>query len=174
MTRCAQRSASAWPSRLRPTCRILLDLGLQIYDPNHAEPIGEEMARRLATETQPPAFSEAVLMRGKTHWSCLSMAEKVGVSKDTVQGVVCAGSKPNLVKTFKVSNDPLFGEVDRRGRVRRGVFLLRSRPRRQVRGIAERAQRQRHKLMADAMRCLRRNASSRDTFSTGLPSAMLR
>ena len=48
---------------------------------------------------------------GETHWSCRSMAEKVGVSKDTVQRVWSArGLKPHLVKTFKVSNDPLFEE----------------------------------------------------------------
>ena len=48
---------------------------------------------------------------GETHWSCRSMAERVGVSKDTVQRVWSArGLKPHLVKTFKVSNDPLFEE----------------------------------------------------------------
>jgi transposase len=48
---------------------------------------------------------------GETHWSCRSMAEKVGVSKDTVQRVWSArGLKPHRVETFKVSNDPLFEE----------------------------------------------------------------
>ena len=48
---------------------------------------------------------------GETHWSCRSMAEKVGVSKDTVQRVWSArGLKPHLVETFKLSNDPLFEE----------------------------------------------------------------
>ena len=48
---------------------------------------------------------------GETHWSCRSMAEKVGVSKDTVQRVWSArGLKPHLVKTFKLSNDPRFEE----------------------------------------------------------------
>jgi len=44
--------------------RMLLDLGLQLYDPKYARPIGEEMARRLGTGESMPAFSEAVLMRG--------------------------------------------------------------------------------------------------------------
>jgi transposase len=44
---------------------------------------------------------------GETHWSTRSMAERVGVSKDTVQRVWSArGLKPHLVKTFKLSNDP--------------------------------------------------------------------
>jgi len=48
---------------------------------------------------------------GETHWSCRSMADRVGVSKDTVRRVWSArGLKPHLVKTFKVSNDPLFEE----------------------------------------------------------------
>jgi transposase len=48
---------------------------------------------------------------GETHWSCRSMAKKVGVSKDTVQRVWAArGLKPHLVKTFKLSNDPKFEE----------------------------------------------------------------
>ena len=39
------------------------------------------------------------------------MAEKVGVSKDTVQRVWSArGLKPHLVKTFKLSTDPRFEE----------------------------------------------------------------
>ena len=47
----------------------------------------------------------------ETHWSCRTMAKKVGVSKDTVQRVWSArGLKPHLVKTFKLSNDPKFEE----------------------------------------------------------------
>ncbi len=48
---------------------------------------------------------------GETHWSTRTMAEKVGVSKDTVQRVWSArGLKPHLVKTFKLSTDPTFEE----------------------------------------------------------------
>ena len=48
---------------------------------------------------------------GETHWSCRTMAEQVGVSKDTVQRVWSArGLKPHLVKSFKLSNDPRFEE----------------------------------------------------------------
>jgi transposase len=48
---------------------------------------------------------------GETHWSTRTMADKVGVSKDTVQRVWSArGLKPHLVTTFKLSNDPRFEE----------------------------------------------------------------
>jgi len=48
---------------------------------------------------------------GETHWSTRTMAEEVGVSKDTVQRVWSArGLKPHLVKTFKLSTDPRFEE----------------------------------------------------------------
>ncbi|WP_033666659.1 IS630 family transposase [Salinispora mooreana] len=48
---------------------------------------------------------------GATHWSCRSMAAKVGVSAATVQRVWDArGLKPHLVETFKLSNDKRFEE----------------------------------------------------------------
>jgi len=48
---------------------------------------------------------------GQTHWSCRTMAARVGVSPATVQRVWAArGLKPHLVKTFKLSNDPRFEE----------------------------------------------------------------
>jgi transposase len=48
---------------------------------------------------------------GETHWSCRSMAERVGVSPASVQRIWSArGLKPHLVKTFKLSNDRHFEE----------------------------------------------------------------
>src|ERR687889_1085736 len=48
---------------------------------------------------------------GETHWSCRSMAKKVGVSSASVQRIWSArGLKPHLVKTFKLSNDRQFEE----------------------------------------------------------------
>ena len=48
---------------------------------------------------------------GQTHWSCRTMATQVGVSPATVQRIWSGrGLKPHLVKTFKLSNDPLFEE----------------------------------------------------------------
>ncbi|EQD52654.1 ISRSO5-transposase protein, partial [mine drainage metagenome] len=48
---------------------------------------------------------------GQTHWSCRTMAEKVGVSKDTIQRIWSfRGLKPHQVKSFKLSNDPKFEE----------------------------------------------------------------
>ena len=49
--------------------------------------------------------------RAQTHWSQHSMAEAVGISPSTVGHIWRAhGLKPHLVKTFKLSNDPLFVE----------------------------------------------------------------
>ena len=46
---------------------------------------------------------------GETHWSCRSMAKKVGVSSASVQRIWSArGLKPHLVKTFKLSTDQHF------------------------------------------------------------------
>ncbi len=49
--------------------------------------------------------------KAATHWSCRSMAEASGISKDSVQRIWNAhGLKPHLIKTFKLSNDPHFVE----------------------------------------------------------------
>lgn len=46
---------------------------------------------------------------GQTHWSCRSMAKRVGVSPATVQRIWSAlGLQPHRVETFKLSNDPRF------------------------------------------------------------------
>jgi transposase len=46
---------------------------------------------------------------GETHWSCRSMAKKVGVSSASVQRIWSArGLKPHLVKTFTLSTDHHF------------------------------------------------------------------
>jgi transposase len=46
---------------------------------------------------------------GHTHWSCRTMAERVGVSPATVQRIWEArGLKPHRVETFKLSRDPQF------------------------------------------------------------------
>src|ERR671939_489066 len=48
---------------------------------------------------------------GETHWSCRSMAKRVGVSSASVQRIWSAGGlKPHLGKSFKLSNDRHFEE----------------------------------------------------------------
>jgi hypothetical protein len=48
---------------------------------------------------------------GETHWSCRSMAKRVGVSPASVQRIWSArGLKPHLVKTFTLSHDRHFEE----------------------------------------------------------------
>jgi transposase len=55
---------------------------------------------RLTTTTSPG---------GATHWSCRTMAKRVGVSSATVQRIWSdLGLAPHRVDTFKVSNDPKF------------------------------------------------------------------
>ena len=57
---------------------------------------------RLTTQTTP---------ENATHWSTRTLARRAGVSATTVRRVWHAhGLKPHLVKTFKVSRDPLFAE----------------------------------------------------------------
>ena len=49
--------------------------------------------------------------KGHTHWSCRTMAERVGVSPATVQRIWDArGLKPHLVETFKTLPHPHFEE----------------------------------------------------------------
>ncbi len=56
----------------------------------------------LTTKTRPP---------GATHWSCRTMAKRVGVSPATVQRIWSElGLQPHRVDMFKVSNDPRFTE----------------------------------------------------------------
>jgi transposase len=56
----------------------------------------------LTTKTTPP---------GATHWSCRTMAERVGVSPASVQRIWSElGLQPHRVDTFKLSNDPRFTE----------------------------------------------------------------
>ena len=48
---------------------------------------------------------------GETHWSCRSMAKAQGVSPATVARIWDAhGLQPHRVRSFKLSNDPLFTE----------------------------------------------------------------
>src|SRR5271156_6987946 len=55
---------------------------------------------RLTNTTPPP---------GHTHWSCRTMAKRVGVSPATVQRIWSdLGLQPHRIDTFKVSNDPKF------------------------------------------------------------------
>ena len=48
---------------------------------------------------------------GETHWSTRGVADRVGVSRETVRQVwIAHGLKPWRVEVFKLSNDPLFAE----------------------------------------------------------------
>jgi len=78
---------------------------LQDLERSGRPPVIDDAAVVVATLQAPPAPD------GETHWSCRTMAKKVGVSPATVQRVWSGrGLKPHLVKTFKLSNDPRFEE----------------------------------------------------------------
>jgi transposase/transposase-like protein len=80
--------------------------------------LGKVRAGRGRKSTIPQAKIEEIVEltrnctpAGQTHWSCRTMAARVGVSPATVQRVWAArGLKPHLIKTFKLSNDPRFEE----------------------------------------------------------------
>jgi transposase len=80
--------------------------------------LGKVRAGRGRKSTIPQATIEEIVEltrtskpAGQTHWSCRTMAKRVGVSPATVQRVWAArGLKPHLVTTFKLSNDPRFEE----------------------------------------------------------------
>ena len=49
--------------------------------------------------------------KGRSHWSCRSLAQQMGVSKSTVNNIWRSHNlKPHRVKTFKLSRDPHFLE----------------------------------------------------------------
>ena len=49
--------------------------------------------------------------KGRTHWSTRKMSESTGVSRSSVSRIWRAfGLKPHIVRSFKLSNDPLFIE----------------------------------------------------------------
>ena len=49
--------------------------------------------------------------KGRTQWSCRSLAQRIGVSKSTVNNIWRSHNlKPHRVKTFKLSRDPHFLE----------------------------------------------------------------
>lgn len=64
-----------------------------------------------ATVAQIVELSSKTPPKGHTHWSTRTMAERTGVSKDTVRRIWNElGLQPHRVETFKVSNDPRFEE----------------------------------------------------------------
>jgi transposase len=67
--------------------------------PSISEQTIAEIVRLTTTTTAP----------GATHWSCRTMAKRVGVSAATVQRIWSdVGLAPHRVETFKVSTDPKF------------------------------------------------------------------
>jgi transposase len=71
--------------------------------PPGKKPLSAVMKRKVLIKTASETPSNA------THWSVRSMA--TGISRTSVQRIWAeAGLKPHLVRRFKISNDPQFGE----------------------------------------------------------------
>src|SRR4051812_47943710 len=71
--------------------------------PSRIKPLGPEVAERIVALTlaEPPGET--------THWSGRAMAKAAGVSLSYVQRVWRShGLQPHRIRTFKLSNDPLF------------------------------------------------------------------
>jgi transposase len=73
--------------------------------PTRVPPLPREIRLKVIAKTVQQAPPNA------TQWSRASMAEAVGISPSSVGRIWAdAGLKPHIVKGFKVSNDPMFGE----------------------------------------------------------------
>lgn len=100
--RCGDSTVRRWRKR------FVADRVAGLYDeprPGAARKISDDEVERIVVktlETKP---------KGRTHWSTRKMAEKAGVSHTTVGRIWRTfGLQPHVVKTFKISNDPLFIE----------------------------------------------------------------
>lgn len=73
--------------------------------PGAPRKISDDMVERLVTTTLESTPADA------THWSTRDLAKRIGVSQSTVSRVWRAFNlQPHRVKTFRISNDPLFVE----------------------------------------------------------------
>jgi transposase len=101
--RCTRRTVGTWRNRFAEhgLAGIAQDAPRGGRAPAVRSDKEAEIIRKTTQETPPNA----------TQWSTRSMAQAVGVSKDTVQRVWRDnGLQPHRVKNFKVSNDPQFVE----------------------------------------------------------------
>jgi transposase len=92
-----------WQERYVETCvdGLLCDK----TRPSRIAPLGWDIKQQVLTKTANSVPANA------THWSARSMAAEIGISHRSVQRIWAeAGLKPHLIRTFKVSNDPLFEE----------------------------------------------------------------
>jgi transposase len=100
--RCADATVRRWRKR------FLAERVAGLYDeprPGAPRKISDDEVEAIVVktlETKP---------KGRTHWSTRKMAEKAGVSHSTVGRIWRTfGLQPHIVKSFKISDDPLFIE----------------------------------------------------------------
>jgi transposase len=100
--RCADSTVRRWRKR------FLAHRVAGLYDeprPGAARKISDDAVEEIVVktlETKP---------KGRTHWSTRKMAEQAGVSHSTVGRIWRTfGLQPHIVKSFKISDDPLFIE----------------------------------------------------------------
>lgn len=100
---CTRRTASTWRNRF-----VSLRVAGILKDAPRG---GRSRTVRAKKEAEILRKTTQEKPANATHWSTRLMAQAVGVSKATVQRVWRDhGLKPHLVRTFKISNDPLFVE----------------------------------------------------------------
>lgn len=100
---CTRRTVGTWRNRFdkQRLAGLEKDAPRSGRKPSVREKKEAEIIQK-TTQEKPP---------GETHWSTRTMAKAVGVSRSTVQRVWNDnGLKPHRIKTFKISNDPLFAE----------------------------------------------------------------
>lgn len=105
-------------ARSLSTTRPTVDLWIDRFESEGLESILVDKTRpgrnKSITDAVEKQIVDATLRTtplGQTHWSERSMAAHMGVSKMTVHRIWQKYNlKPHLVKTFKVSNDPMFVE----------------------------------------------------------------
>lgn len=105
MRRCGQSKPTVWRWQARFAAEGVDGLLRDKTRPPRIKPLPALTIRQVVAKTTTERPSDA------THWTSRAMAKAVGISARSVQRIwQDHGLKPHLVKTFKLSNDPLFEE----------------------------------------------------------------
>jgi transposase len=98
-----RRTVARWRSRF--VINRITGIEKDAFRPGRRRKYSDAVVLKIVRKTTQEKPADA------THWSTRSMAKVVGVSEATVRRVWKRhGLKPHLIRTFKLSNDPLFVE----------------------------------------------------------------